>query len=336
MLFNKNILYPSHVSQRTKPVNLVSEDNFLFQHEFESTICSTVELNLQNVYLLDDTIFDFSTFTFYEAYTHVYGSFSSIDKFNKLKCYFNHQETVEKAIWITQNWTWMYFHWLTDALTRLVAFDQLGPEVYILLPESYKEYPYIVDSLHFLGYQYSWFKPASRTKIKSLILPSHTASPGNYNSFLLNKLRSKFLNNQKQATRQIYISRKKASQRFITNEVEVIDLLKLHGVEIHCFEDYSFQQQVDLMNQTFILIGLHGAGLTNMLFMQQGGKVLEFRNLGDAKNNCYFAMASDLHHAYYYLQCKGDKGDTSSVNITVDCKALKKMLHLLNITQNTH
>ena len=56
MLLKKNILYPSHISHRTRPVNLVSEDIYLFQHEFDSTICKTVELNLQNVYLSYITI----------------------------------------------------------------------------------------------------------------------------------------------------------------------------------------------------------------------------------------------------------------------------------------
>ena len=44
---------------------------------------------------------------------------------------------------------------------------------------------------------------------------------------------------------------------------------------------------------------MHGAGLTHMLWMKEKGKILEIR-ARDSKENCYFCLASDLNHDYYY------------------------------------
>lgn len=55
------------------------------------------------------------------------------------------------------------------------------------------------------------------------------------------------------------------------------------------------------MSETKALGGLHGAGLTNMVFMPPGGHVLEVRFRGDAHNNCYFSLASAMEHGYWYV-----------------------------------
>ena len=100
------------------------------------------------------------------------------------------------------------------------------------------------------------------------------------------------------------------------------------GFEIHVFEQYSLSKQVDLMRDTQCLLGMHGAGLTNMLFMPSVGSVIELRNRGDQHNNCYFSMASELNHAYYYLQGDGDSEQTASVNLHIDLIQLTNLLHL--------
>jgi capsular polysaccharide biosynthesis protein len=80
------------------------------------------------------------------------------------------------------------------------------------------------------------------------------------------------------------------------------------------------------MSQTIHLIGLHGAGLTNMLFMREGGKVLELRNQNDAHNNCYFSLASELNLDYFYLLNQGNTNDTHTVDIIVDIDELRNNL----------
>jgi capsular polysaccharide biosynthesis protein len=49
------------------------------------------------------------------------------------------------------------------------------------------------------------------------------------------------------------------------------------------------------------LISVHGAGLTNMLFMHTNTRVMEIRRRDDLLNYCYFFMAHSLGLKYYYF-----------------------------------
>jgi len=55
-----------------------------------------------------------------------------------------------------------------------------------------------------------------------------------------------------------------------------------------------------------ILIGVHGAGLTNMLFMKENSNILELRRKDDDHNNCYFSLAAACKHKYWYQLCDVD------------------------------
>jgi capsular polysaccharide biosynthesis protein len=328
MILDKKIIFPSHISVRKPPVNIKDADEVLFKHEYKSTICETSFLRLKNVYILEDTVFDLNHFHFFASYTHINGSFTREEKIKKLKLFLNAKTIVDCGVWITQNWTWMYFHWMTDALTRLIALEHLVDKYPVFLPESYKSYSYIVESLELLGYEYVWYIPTQRLHVKDMILPSHTSSPGNYNAEFLNRLRYRFIGETVDQHRKIFISRSKATQRFISNEDEVVALVLSFGFEVHIFEEYTLSKQISLMREATCLIGLHGAGLTNMLFMPPKGKVIEFRNKGDQHNNCYFSMASELNHSYFYLEGEGNSENTASVNLHIDIIQLTNLLHL--------
>ena len=328
MLVYEKLVYPSHVSVRKAPKNLKEDDEVLFKHEYQSSICATTFLKLKNVDVLQDTVFDLSSFRFFESYSHILGSFTIKEKFEKLKLFFKAKTIVDRGVWISQNWTWMYFHWMTDALTRLIALEGEVEQYPVLLPIDYKSYPYIVESLELLGYDYVWYTSTQRVRITDLILPSHTALPGNYNGVFLNQLRQRFLGAPRVPYRKIFISRSNATQRFIVNEDDVVALVLSFGFEVHFFENYSLSKQVALLSDTSCLIGIHGAGLTNMLFMPPKGTVIEIRNQGDQHNNCYFSMSSELDHSYYYLEAEGDSEDTASVNLHIDIIKLTNLLHL--------
>ena len=60
--------------------------------------------------------------------------------------------------------------------------------------------------------------------------------------------------------------------------------------------------------------------------MQKNSKVLELRNKEDSHNNCFFSLASDLGHNYYYLLNDGNIKDTHFVNITVNIGNLEKAI----------
>jgi capsular polysaccharide biosynthesis protein len=303
---NKKILQESQTILRNKPINLKKNDIHLFEHELNINSNCIFFYKLKNVLLVDDTIVTLPFFKFYPGETHINGSFSRENKFQYLKKISFPTLFKKKAIWITQNWTWMYFHWLTDALPRYVACLECLDEHLVILPDSYAQHPFIVESLIFLGIPYFFHDKLKTTFVSNLILPGHTSVPGNYNIFLINKLRSMFHARLtfKKATRKVFISRSKAGSRRISNQEEFDNLLLKYGYEIHCLEDYSFIDQIKLMYESTHLIGVHGGGLTNMLFCQQDAKVMEIRMKDDNHNNCYFSLASALNIPYFYFEAE--------------------------------
>jgi len=319
------IIKSEHIASRIQPRNLDSKDMLLFANEFSKKINATTLETVENVDILKDTIFDLYALKFFTKYTHV-TKLSDLDKLKRVRLLLASSEKVNKGIWIIDNWSLAYFHWLTDALTRLIASEDYLDSHIVLLPKMFDKNPY-ADSLRMLNFDVRFFEPSKRIHVKELILPSHTASTGNYNKEIINRLRHKFLSKREIIPgKKIYISRQKARWRKITNEADVVTLMKSYGFEIHFFEDYNFSEQVGLMQQASHLIGLHGAGLTNMLFMPKNGKILELRNKDDDHNNCFFSLASDLEHNYYYQLNDGNTKDTHVVDITVNIENLEKAI----------
>jgi hypothetical protein len=91
-----------------------------------------------------------------------------------------------------------------------------------------------------------------------------------------------YKNNSREVKDIIFIRRKfdrdNLYNRGITNEEELIDELKKeHGgnvIDVY-LEDLPFQEQVKLMRGCKLLIGCHGAGLANLLWMNSGASILE-------------------------------------------------------------
>jgi capsular polysaccharide biosynthesis protein len=320
-------IIPQTISIRKPPCNIKSEDDALFIHEYHKVINQTTVSTLNNVLYLGNSLFHISRVKFLSSYTHTISpSIKSL--LVNLSMIFRNGNTIYEGIWITDNWSGGYFHWLTDALPRLIACNDHIENHIILIPIQLGKIRFITDSLNLLGLNYEIVQ--NKVYIKKLLLPSHTAQSGNYNQFLLTQLRERFgIKNGVTVFRNIYISRKKSEKRMVSNEEELLVLLKRYHFEIHYFEEYSLIKQIEIMQQTKTLIGLHGSGLTNMLFMPHNGNVIELRNYGDAHNNCYFSLASDLNMNYYYQQCKGSTNDTHISDVTVPLIDFKYILEVL-------
>ena len=125
--------------------------------------------------------------------------------------------------------------------------------------------------------------------------------------------------------------RSRAFKRKILNENKLISVLKSFGYEIHYFEEYQLQKQIEILKESKFLIGLHGAGLTNMLFMPTNSNILELRIKADSHNNCYFSLASDLGMNYFYQLCEGTNSETHFSDVEVSLEELKRNIELMEI-----
>ena len=85
----------------------------------------------------------------------------------------------------------------------------------------------------------------------------------------------------KSSPRQItYVSRYCNSSRCNENDGEVVDGLRSlwNRTRLVLFDGMSYEEQVGLMTETDMLISIHGAQLTNLVFMHAGSIVVEIMN----------------------------------------------------------
>ena len=235
------------------------------------------------------------------------------------------------VLWITDYWSNGYFHWLADALTRLyVVRDRVG-ELLLLLPTDFEELAYVTASLRAFGVpNVEFIAPGEVVECRSLLMPTHTAPSGHYNEEIIRGVREVLLSEygDSDQDRRIYISRRNARKRRIINEDELAQSLSKFGFETIDSEQLWFRDQVQICSSARCIVSNHGAGLTNMLFMRDGGNVLELRHQADDINNCYFTLASALNLNYFYQTCRPtDVGpDPHTADLIVDPEEFEKNL----------
>jgi capsular polysaccharide biosynthesis protein len=111
----------------------------------------------------------------------------------------------------------------------------------------------------------------------------------------------------------------------LTNETSLESrLVKYFQAEVVHMEDVPFADQVSLANSASVLIGPHGAGLTNLAFMRPGSWIVEliprrypvpvFRTLAAEVGQGYISIPGDVHD----LQALEWEVDVEAVESVVD------------------
>jgi len=201
-----------------------------------------------------------------------------------------------------------YGHWMIDGLSRLLLMKQtmsLNDIDYIATPTF--RYDFQPESLMALG-----FRPDQFIEITALecvqfeelmctSAPRGTASalcPGWLVDEYRNMIPNKFVSTSKK--KRLYVSRKDASSRNLINEDAVIELLEQYGFESVQLSNYNFNDKIMLFQQSECVIGLTGAGLTNIMFCEKGTKLLELFPPSFI-HYLYSSIASHLDFDYQYL-----------------------------------
>ncbi len=333
---NQEIIFRESISNRQLPKNLNQTDLGLFDHELKKAIPATLLLQFDDITVNPDGVLIHKHRIIPESFPHPLfaKSWAGIRVGLKLFIknfikYWDYKNFDREVYWITDIQSQGYFHWITDTLSRLYAIkDKIGNAT-LMLPGDYCNFEYIVSSLKpFLIQDVRYIQ--SKFRCKNLKMPTHTAPTGNYNEEIIRGLRSLYTNyyqgsNNEALSEKIYISRGKAQKRKIINENELIDLIEQYGFKTVHFEDYSFEEQVKIAMGTRYLISNHGGGLSNILFMRSGSKMMELRKAADNHNNCFFSLASCLNIDYFYQLCNSPNSDEDphTANLIVDCDLLK-------------
>lgn len=129
--------------------------------------------------------------------------------------------------------------------------------------------------------------------------------------------------------RRLYISRRDASSRKFINEDEIVNLLNNAGFETIELSKFGFSEKIELFAQADIIVGLTGAGLTNLMFCSKDTHVVEIFPTSFV-TYFYASMAGYLGLDYRALIFENDSVMSGLNkyygNLSLDPKLLEKSL----------
>jgi hypothetical protein len=206
-------------------------------------------------------------------------------------------------------WARGYFHWLTDALTKLEGIERYteatGIEPTLVVPESLPSW--MRRSLELAGYDpeecLRW--DGGTRKFDRVVIPSIRRRVDAPSIDALRWLRDRMASNAEPSrtdwSSRVYISRRQARNRRVLNERELEICLKERGFETYVLEDLSVDDQIALFSGADVVFGLHGAGFTNALFASDATVIELFGST--VHSTVYYHLASGLEFQYGAIRC---------------------------------
>jgi capsular polysaccharide biosynthesis protein len=323
----KTILAEAKLIKRKRPINFLNSHESLFKSALLNTVNTIYVKEIRNVYILQ--FFVIKNFKILKKYCVP----SQLRKYKYWNAYVKlilfPNRNIENGLWIIDKWSKNYFHWITECLPRIVSADNFGNSYPVLLPKYFIDVPYIQESLSIFNRDVELYGIKEKIKVKRCLLPSHLI-PCGFDHDQMKLVRLKFRQFDQFdiiEKKRIYISRKSANRRKILNEIELITLLKVFNFQIIEMETLSFFQQRELMASTEILISNHGAGLTNMIFLNDDAKVIELFPAANKLNTCFYHLACALELDYYYMINSTDSMNMQYSNIHADLNTLEILLN---------
>lgn len=236
-------------------------------------------------------------------------------------------EPIEEAVVLYNAWNDNYFHWVTETLSRLEcvrAYEQatdrqpsllVGPELTAFQRET----------LALLGYEESalihW--SGGRSTVDRLVIPAprREMNDDTHSPVAIDWLREQLL---PQATppsdaERIYVSRADADKRRVTNEEAVMDCLESYGFERIVPSTLSVAETIGYFAQAELIVGPHGAGLTDLIFSGDAA-VIELAR-GAPNTRVYWLLSKQVDNWYAYLEA-----EPAGPDMTVAIDQLERLL----------
>jgi hypothetical protein len=209
-----------------------------------------------------------------------------------------------KAVFLGPAWHHNYYHWIVDILPRLANVSGVlaeGTPVIVppglggarrrtldlaLAAAGAKDAEVIVPHKGVHGFA-------------RLVLPTRITDTLDVSAMQRDFLRRAVLPHAEPpgGRRRLYISRRDASVRRITNEDEIIPALLRRGFEVVVMSGFSPEAQAGLFQGAEAIVTSHGAALANLAFSEPGMRVIEiFR---DGHFGACFARMAQLGRLHY-------------------------------------
>jgi hypothetical protein len=213
-----------------------------------------------------------------------------------------------------------YYHWTIETVPKiryLKEFEQKTDcNITYLMPR--KPPSWLKQTLDLLEVPESKVEYASDSiyKCNRLVLPSFPIQSRSNYEWIVDRILTNANLDLKTigGSNNIYISRSNAVERRVINEDEVMEALSEYGFERYLLEDYTVEENVTLFNNADVIVGAHGAGLTDLIYCEDATIIELF---GSKVKAPYRRLADTMNVSYEALQCT-----PKSTDLRVDPKQL--------------
>jgi len=243
-------------------------------------------------------------------------------------------------------WSGGFFHWMTEDLVKLASIPEWQRDREVLLPSHTSLSSVMEESAKLLGFSnLRWFPQASNVRARTVLYAHNNLRQAHFDPESIHRMRDQLRIasdvGDSSGSRRIYVTRKRTSRRKVANEVEVSAALVRRGFDVIDFEGLSLAEQVRISAQANIFVSIHGAGLTNTMFMAPGSTVVElYPEVGGrprptplsrvyGPSICYRRLAAVMNHQYNILFCATESSIVDEADITVDIKQLDAVVSRL-------
>jgi hypothetical protein len=227
---------------------------------------------------------------------------------------------------LTGPWWTGWYHWLLDLLPRAALLPLAEePDAEVLVPAVLSAAQ--DESLTLLGVPPERRRPFSGGLVTAdeLVFPSLVCPTGNPARWSLKWLRERLAPPPTRHDRRLYVSRADAAERRVVNQQELGRLLDERGFETVLPGDLGARDQLGAFAEAEVVLGPHGAGLSNICGAATA-TVVELQR-DDMVRPCYFAQANAQGLDYWYLRCEpAGPGD-----LRVDLTMLERTLDAAGI-----
>lgn len=213
-----------------------------------------------------------------------------------------------------------YYHWLFEIMPNVLHMLSMMSELKILIPVDSPRH--LTDSLDLLlgadECKHRIIRSSLPVRVSNLIMPQVEVYSGFIHpediKILRSIFKSKTMKTKSISEEYIYVSRSMTTKRFLSNEAVIEEeLQKLNFSIVHC-ENMNFHDQINLFSNARIIIGPHGAGLSNMIWASLPCEIIEIYPY-NFFNDCYARLAKSLGFGYEYVLCPQDQKSSGFIPI---------------------
>ena len=236
---------------------------------------------------------------------------------------------IDKVVSIRYNW-FNYWHFYNDVIGQLYLLDKnnFDKNIPIVVPKEalkLSHVKYFFDTEY--AKKWNWIFQDYETFIKVNAIYFCKSIPNIKAQFVYGaNIFKKNKPSPISAHKKIFITRKQNRGRTLNNINEISELLKQHKFEIIDCDDLSIEEQIMVFSSASIIVGIHGAGLTNIVYRYPNDCTLIEIFPPDMTPTHYYWLAKEL--GFNYNAVLGTGGDRNL--FSVDEKDVENILNSMD------